>query len=69
MSADNANKPQEDEEVNYEEEEQEDEDDINVPEYVVDPNPRHRGRAVSPPRPAVQVPAAPVQPVQALSNR
>jgi hypothetical protein len=64
MSADDANQHQEDEEVDYEEEEQEDEDDINVPEYVVDPNPRHRGRVVSPPPPVVQVPAAPVQPVR-----
>jgi hypothetical protein len=69
MSANDANQPQEDEEVNYEEEEPEDEDDINVPEYVVEPNPRHRGRAVSPPPHADQVPTAPVQPVQALSNR
>jgi hypothetical protein len=66
MSADDAdaNVPQEDE-VDYEEEG--DEDDIVVPEYTTDANPRHRGRALSPP--AVQAPVAPVQPVQPLSNR
>jgi hypothetical protein len=66
MSADDAdaNLPQEDE-VDFEEED--DQDDINVDEYVADPNPRHRERALSPP--AVQAPVALAQPVQHLSNR